>query len=202
MGGVSREAWSAINSSTKEVPVARRESLQRWGRESVPELADLDFHEPWVPRGRVRVRLGYPLAWVRARLCRSRLNAALARGADPCGSPALAYRSARLTSERERARLAASLDRVLDAAARPARRWSAAVPPCRHEVVAAGPLLVQAKELLQSRMPLYSQGAARLENLLRDGGGPLYWPARPGALRHELEVAITALEGREPPDER
>ena len=144
----------------------------------------------------------YPLAWVRARLCRSRLNAALARGADPCGSPALAYRSARLTSERERARLAASLDRVLDAAARPARRWSAAVPPCRHEVVAAGPLLVQAKELLLSRMPLYSQGAARLENLLRDGGGPLYWPARPGALRHELEVAITALEGREPPGER
>jgi hypothetical protein len=181
--------------------VARRESLQRWGRESAPEFAGLDFHDPRVPRGRGRLGLGYPLAWVRARLWRSGLDAALARGADPCGSPALAYRSARLTSERGRERLAASLDRVLDAAARPACGCSAAVPPCRDEVVAAGPLLVQARELLRSRMPVYSQGAARLENLLRDGGSPLYWPARLGALSQELEVAIAALEGRDPADE-
>jgi hypothetical protein len=50
-------------------------------------------------------------------------------------------------------------------------------------------------------MPVYSQGAARLENLLRDGGSPLYWPARLGALSQELEVAIAALEGRDPADE-
>jgi len=130
------------------------------------------------------------------------LDAALARGEDPCRSPALAYRSARLTSERGRQRLAASLDRVVDAAMRPTRGWSTAVPPCRDEVVAAGALLVQARDLLRSRTPVYSQGAARLENLLRDGGGPLYWPARRGALRHELEVAIAALEGRAAADER
>jgi len=102
------------------------------------------------------------------------LDAALARGADPCGSLALAYRSARLTSERGRERLAASLDRVLDAAVRPARRPSAAVPPCRDEVVAAGPLLIEARELLRSRTPVYSRGAARLENLLRDGGRGIF----------------------------
>jgi hypothetical protein len=182
--------------------VVRRESLQRWGLESAPELAGLDFHDPRVPRGRGRLRLGYPLARVRARLCCSGLDAALARGADPCGSLALAYRSARLTSERGRQRLAASLDRVLDAAVRPARRRSAAVPPCRDEVVAAGPLLIQARDLLRSRTPVYSQGAARLENLLRDGGSTLYWPAQPGALSQELELVIAALEGREPADER
>lgn len=176
--------------------MARRESLQRWGRASAPELAGLDFHDPPAPRGRGRLGLGYPLAWVRARLCYSGLDAALARGADPCGSPALAYRSARLTSEGGRERLAASLDRVLDAAVRPAQRRSAAVPPCRDEVVAAGPLLIQARALLRSRTPVYSQGAARLEDLLRDGGSPLYWPAQPGALSHELEVVIAALEGR------
>jgi hypothetical protein len=182
--------------------VAHRESLQRRGRESAPEFADLDFHDPPVPGGRTGLGLGYPLAWVRARLCRSGLDAALACGEDPCRSPALAYRSARLTSEPGRQRLAAALDRVVDAATRPTQGWSTAVPPCRDEVVAAGPLLVQARDLLRSRTPVYSQGAARLENLLRDGGGPLYWPARRGALRHELEVAIAALEGRAAADER
>jgi hypothetical protein len=137
-----------------------------------------------------------------ARLCRSGLDAALACGEDPCRSPALAYRSARLTSERGRQRLAAALDRVNDAATRPALGWSTAVPPCREEVVAAGALLVQATELLRSRTPVYSQGAARLEKLLRDGGGPLYRPAWRGALRHELEIAIAALEGREAADQR
>jgi len=165
-------------------------------------LAGLDFHQPPVPGGRIGLGLGYPLAWMRARLCRSGLDAALACGVDPSRSPALAYRSARLTSERGRERLAASLDRVLDAVVRPARGWSTAVPPCRDEVVAADALLVQVRELLRSRTPVYSQGAARLENLLRDGGGPLYWPARRGALRHELEVAIAALEGRAAADER
>lgn len=182
--------------------MARRESLQRWGRESAAGLAGLDFHGPPVPRGRDRLGLRYPLAWVRARVCRSGLDAALASGADPCASPALAYRCARLTSERGRERLAASLDRVLDAAVRPAPRPSAAVPSCREEVVAGGRLLIQARDLLRSRMPIYSQGAARLENLLRDGGSPLYWPARPGALSQDLELAIAALEGREPADER
>jgi len=130
------------------------------------------------------------------------LDAALARGVDPWRSPALAYRSARLTSERGRQRLAAALNRVVDAATQPARGWSTAVPPCREEVVAAGALLVQARDLLRSDTPVYSQGAARLENLLRDGGGPLYRPAWRGALQHELEVAIAALEGREAADER
>jgi hypothetical protein len=68
--------------------------------------------------------------------------------------------------------------------------------------VAGVPLLIQARDLLRSPIPVYSQGAARLENLLRDGGSALYWPARPGALSHDLEIAIAALEGREPADER
>ena len=183
--------------------MAHRESLQRRGYGSAFEIADLDFDDVSVPGGRIARGFAYPLASVRARLCRSALDTALACGENPGRSPALAYRSARLTSERGRQRQAAALDRILAAATQPAPGgWSAAVPPCREEVVAAGALLVQAGALLRSRTPVYAQGAARLERLLRDGGGPLYWPAWRGALRYELELAIAALEGREPADER
>jgi hypothetical protein len=34
-------------------------------------------------------------------------------------------------------------------------------------------------------------------NLLRDGGSPLYLPERRGALRHELEAILPAMEGRD-----
>lgn len=43
---------------------------------------------------------------------------------------------------------------------------------------------------------------AMLEELLRDGGGPLYSPTWRGALSRELELIIAALEGRERPDDR
>jgi hypothetical protein len=43
---------------------------------------------------------------------------------------------------------------------------------------------------------VYAKGVAMLKRLLRDGGGPLYVPARRGHLRDELDGVIAALEGR------
>jgi hypothetical protein len=174
----------------------RTGSLQRWGRDSVREFGGIDFHNPAALRSHARFGPG-PLIRVRARLRRSSLDTALARGADPCESPALAYRAARLTSERSRQNMAAWVAQVLAAAGRPARGLSAAVEPHRGEVAAAEPRLVQVWELLRSSAPVYARGVAMLEGLLRDGASPLYLPLRRGELSHKLGLIIAALQGRE-----
>jgi hypothetical protein len=128
------------------------------------------------------------------------LNAALARGVDPCESAALAYCAARLTRDRTRKKLAGWVERVLDAAARPRLRLSSAVEPRRDAVMAARPLLIQTAELLRSSAPLYTRGLAMLDELLRDGGGRLYWPTSRGALSRQVELILAALAGRDLPD--
>jgi hypothetical protein len=147
--------------------------------------------------GETRFGLLHLLTRVRARLRRSSLDGALAAGADPCESPALAYRAAQLASEGSREKVAASIDDVLAAAARPRLALSSAVAPDRKEMAIARPHLIQVHELLRSKTPVYCQGVAMLECMLRDGGSPLYLPARRGALSDELEAIIAALEGRE-----
>ena len=156
-----------------------------------------DFDHPAAGR-QARFGLGQPLARLRAGLLSRSLDAALAQGADPCESPALAYRAARLTSDRSRERLAASVEHSSAAAMRPAPSLSAAVQPCRYEVGAAGSLLLLVRELLRSTAPIYARGVAMLEILLTDGGSPLYAPTSRGALSHELELIFAALQGREP----
>jgi hypothetical protein len=143
---------------------------------------------------RVSLKLG-----VLGVLRRSRLDAALARGADPCESPTLAHRAARLTSERSRTRMAARVADILVTVEQPPRAFSAAVDPDRDEVAAAAPLLIEVRELLRSTVPVYARGVAMLEGLLRDGGSSLYCPVRQGELSDELELIIAALEGREHP---
>jgi hypothetical protein len=139
------------------------------------------------------------LARMQAQLFRSSLDGALAAGANPCGSLALAHRAARLTSGKRRAKLAASIEGVLAAALRPSAALSSAVEPQRDEIIRAAPLLIEVCELLRSTRPVYSQGVAMLTRLLHDGGSPVYAPTTPGALNHELRRIIAALEGREKP---
>jgi hypothetical protein len=95
--------------------------------------------------------------------------------------------------------MAASVADILATARRPPRPFSAAVEPDRDEVAAAGPLLIQVRELLRSTAPVYARGVAMLEDLLGDGGSALYLPVRRAELSHELELIIAALEGREQP---
>jgi hypothetical protein len=166
-----------------------------WGRGPVGDVGDFGLHDPPALGRRCRFGLGHLLTVVRAGLRRWSLDAALARGANPCESPTLAYRAARLTSRRGRVKLAASVDGVLAAAARPAPGLSSAVRPCREEVASAASLLIEVGALLRSTSPVYCGGVAMVGSLLRDGGSPLYLPGRRGALKRELEVILAALEG-------
>ena len=151
--------------------------------------------------GRTHFGLRDLLTRARAGLRRSSLDAALASGADPCDSPALAHRAVRLTRVRTRERLAARVDYVLAAAQRPVRGLSSAIEPDRGGVAVASPRLIAVRELLRSTAPVYAQGVAMLEHLLRDGGSPLYVPASRRALDHELDLILAALGGdREPSD--
>ena len=168
------------------------------GREWVRELGSIALRDPLAPRRQAESG-PTPLTRVRARLRGSSLDRALAQGADPCRSPALAHRAARLTSERSRQRLATWIEAILARASRPARPPSLAVEPDRSEVWASAAHLAQVQELLRSSTPVYARGVAILEALLRDGGSALYLPARRGELGHELELTIAALKGGEQP---
>jgi hypothetical protein len=175
--------------------VAQRVS-RGWGRKPAGDLGDLGAHDPAVRRRPRRFGLGHVLTVARAGLRRWSLDAALAGGANPCEFPTLGHRAARLTSRRSRERLAASVDGVLAAAARPTPRFSSAVDPCREEVASAASLLIEVRELLRSTVPVYCRGVAMVRGLLQDGGSPLYSPDRRGALKRELEVILSALEGQ------
>jgi hypothetical protein len=133
-----------------------------------------------------------------ARLRRFSFDRALAEGADPCGSPALAYRAAQLTADRNREMLAASIERVLETARRPALGLTSAIAPHRDAVAAASRLLIEVESILRSKTPVYSQGVAMLERLLTDSASSLYAPDREGALNQELKAIVGALEGRRP----
>lgn len=184
-GSLVGDWWS----STKErLPVAHRLASSSAGLDGLPPLPVLRAHRRF---GLVRL-----FACLRACLARSRLDGALAAGEAPSRSPALAYRAARLTSHNCRAGLATQIDNVLIAAARPVDPCSLAAMPDRMEVARARPLLIEVRELLLAPAPIYSQGVAGLVELLRDGGGPIYAPARQGALADELVRLIAALQGR------
>jgi hypothetical protein len=170
------------------------------GREQVHGPAGIEFGPPLARRGSQRFGPSELLTRIRAGVRRFSLDAALARGADPCESPTLAYRAARLTSERSRGKMAARVADLLAAAKRPPRPPSVAIEPDRSEVAAAEPLLIEVVDLLRSSAPVYARGVAMLKKLLGDGGSPLYLPARPRDLSHELELIVAALEGREQPE--
>jgi hypothetical protein len=185
--------------------VAQRDSSSARG-ESGQGLGSIDLPDPPALRGYPLLGLGHGLTRVRARVEHSRLDAALAQGADPCESHALAHRAAWLTSERTREKLAARIEDIVARAGRAPsgkvvdvylRAFSAAIEPDRDEVVSAGPLLIGLQELLRSSAPVYARGVALLEKLLGEGDSPLYPPIPPGELSHELRLIIAALEGRE-----
>ena len=162
-------------------------------------LAGIDFGPPLATPGQ-RSRPSRLLIRVRAGVRRFRLDSALARGADPCESPTLAHRAARLTSERSREKMAARVEDIIVDAERPPRPKSVAVEPDRGEIAIAEPLLIEVRELLRSTAPVYARGVAMLKSLLGDGGSALYLPDRQGDLRNELELVVAALEGREQSD--
>ncbi|MGA2455707.1 MAG: hypothetical protein ABSG93_19565 [Solirubrobacteraceae bacterium] len=134
-----------------------------------------------------------PLAQLAAHLRARSLDQALIAGADPGGSASLTARAAQLTAWRTRVQIADGLERVVRAALEPPRRWSA--------VSAAGPALANAAELielaalLRRDTPLYARGIAILNQLLADGGGPVYRGAAESLACALRDARAAALDG-------
>lgn len=124
------------------------------------------------------------------------LDRQLARGIEPWRSPALAARALQLTGDRRRRALARSLERLVDRAQEPAAgiQISAVVPPCREQVRAAIPMILEVSSRLRSRAPIDPRGVARLHALLCEGAGPCYVRTYRDALKDELDEVATWLE--------
>jgi hypothetical protein len=133
-----------------------------------------------VPEARARLRLA---VWLRRR----RLDADLARGANPLESPALALRARQLGEPAQRHCLATAIERALDLARRPPRR-SGLVAPGDLDRAAQHHLERNACRLRTNR-PIGERGGA----LVSDGTGPLYNPATSHRLRDHAVLALRCL---------
>ncbi len=137
--------------------------------------------------------------WVVSHVCARRLDLALAAGAPPEASAALALRAETLASAREQALLADRIDAVLHQAWQPAPPPGRAVVPVRRDhVLDSAEALRALRDQLRSASQVPVRGIARVVLLLEDGAGPLYRAgSRPlrDAVNQALEACSPAREG-------
>jgi len=126
---------------------------------------------------------------IRTRLQRDRLDAALAVGADPKSSPALALRAAQLRSRAGRARLANALVEAVGES-RMGDPVTIRRRPQRAEVRAAADELLTLASRLREATPVDVAGAARIARLVNNRKSPLY---RAGT--RELRDALAEAHG-------
>ncbi len=129
------------------------------------------------------------LAKVTALLSAPRLDRQLASGVPSWRSSRLAARAVRLTSARQRAGLARSLEQLAEHAEQPANARTPAISPCREQVRDALPEIMAITARLRSAQPVDARGIAILRALLADGAGPCYQHSRQHALTEELQEA-------------
>jgi hypothetical protein len=125
-------------------------------------------------------------------LFRTKLDCALARGADPVSRRALAVRAGQLASARGRARVVGALERAF-ADARAPRVVTSAVAPDATAIRLNRSALLDLVDRLRAPEPVAAAGVARLLVVLRDGCSPLYLPARPDLLAAELDQVQRVL---------
>ena len=104
----------------------------------------------------------------------ARLDRALAEGAPPESSPALALRARRLTALSRRRSLAGALRRIVREALEDARVSRGRVRPDRNGVEAAREELTALADGLADPRPVAAHGVAQAWLLVTDGTGPLY----------------------------
>ena len=132
---------------------------------------------------------------LRVVLGKRRLDAALADGADPAGSPELSLRAEQLTSETERTRLADGIGAILRDAVRRDRPRGARVPVVSSEVIGARPRLIELERRLREGR-CSPRGVVMVRRLLSDGTGPVYARSPRGTLFSASWRAAEALEPR------
>jgi hypothetical protein len=127
--------------------------------------------------------------WLR----RGALDRRLARGADPAATPELARRARQLNSRRSRRSLAEGIRNLIAEAEEPQRGFSAAVPPNRRAIMAERDFLLALADDLSSDDGLSPRGIALIEQLLMDGGSPVYTTGSDGDLHRALIRARASL---------
>jgi hypothetical protein len=120
------------------------------------------------------------------------IDRALAGGASPDSTVTLSLRAHSLISSGHRVDLARRLRWLLEAAARRVHPFEPALQVPSH-VLSVRELIDDIVDVLEGPEPIDARGAARLEVLLRDGGGPIYDDAGSRALRQVLEQSLEAL---------
>jgi hypothetical protein len=167
--------------STQEVPVAHIESVAALplGR----QLADLGR------RSALELRV-----WV----SRLQLDEELIAGAPSTSRPALALRATQLLDLKNRRRLAASLERLIDDFDSHSPQLSAAVPFQRDQVAEARAVLPWLAYELRTAENIQPRGVAMVDKLMRDTTGPLYVRGPRGALRCRAQEAYDCLVGDQP----
>lgn len=186
--------WNQPESRDPHVPgvpgpfparAARSRRRERRTRHVVPQV---DCTGVYVERVTLRRRL-------ECRLLADRLDRTLAAGIAPEVDVLLALHAQRLVREDTRLELAASLERLLHAASRPAwalsRIPSMAVLP---RVAAARPDIESLVDHLRACVPVSARGVALVRILLRDGSGPLFRYESTGDLGVQVRQAVRALE--------
>ena len=108
---------------------------------------------------------------------RTRLDAALAEGADPADDPALALRAQQLTEPAALRSIASTLDNILDAAEEPPDAWSPGgpSPPLQREaILAARDQMHALADRLRGAGHPSPQAAALAALLVWDSASPIY----------------------------
>src|SRR5437868_3098829 len=133
-----------------------------------------------------------------ARFLARRLDRALAAGAAPESSPALALRARRLTGYSSRLSIAKSLRTVVRASRDGSRSYVRAVPQ-GPVIRAARDELSELADALTRPGPVCPRGVAQTWILLADGTGPLHDGRRPRRLSADIAVALENLRPIPPP---
>jgi hypothetical protein len=111
------------------------------------------------------------------------LDRALAAGAPPEATPALALRARRLIALPYRRSLAEAYRRILFQACEPSASSLVTVLPRPSRVTAAGDELTRLADTLMQAAPVAARGVAEALLLLADGAGPLYGAGSESSLR-------------------
>jgi hypothetical protein len=126
----------------------------------------------------------------------AQLDAALADGADPGASKALALRAQQLRAPRHRTRIANSIHQLLDLAERSsAAHVSLTGVPFRPDrVVNNRPQLMELADRLETGGAAPAKGLAMANLLVEDGSGALYAHEPSDPIRPAVEAVLAALE--------
>jgi hypothetical protein len=122
------------------------------------------------------------------------LDRRLAGGVVPETGRLLAVRAGTLVRPLVRRRLARSLRGIVQEAVCPRQGLPGILSAAsRRQINDAVDILAELADRLESACPVSSCGVARVNLLLTDGAGPLYYPARDDELQAAARAAIEAM---------